>query len=67
VPEVTVIGEAENGMVALQQTADLHPDLVFLDLQIPVMNRFEVARNLGGTDPRHYHGDGIPSVRDPGV
>lgn len=47
-PEVTVVGEAENGSEALQQIADLKPDLVLLDLQMPVMGGFEVVRNLSG-------------------
>ena len=47
-PEVEIIGEAENGKQALQRISELHPDLVFLDLQMPVMGGFEVVRNLGG-------------------
>lgn len=45
-PEVQVAGEAENGRQALEQIARLQPDLVFLDLQMPVMDGFEVVRNL---------------------
>ena len=41
-------GEAENGKQALQQIAELKPDLVFLDLQMPVMGGFEVVRKLSG-------------------
>jgi two-component system, LytTR family, response regulator len=48
-PEVVIIGEAEDGMRALRQIADLRPDLVFLDVQMPVMGGFDVVRNLGGT------------------
>src|SRR5580700_7535449 len=47
-PEIQIVGEAENGKQALQQIADLKPDLVFLDLQMPVMGGFEVVRKLGG-------------------
>jgi DNA-binding LytR/AlgR family response regulator len=47
-PDVEVIGEAENGKEALNQIAKLKPDLVFLDLQIPLMDGFEVVRNLRG-------------------
>jgi YesN/AraC family two-component response regulator len=36
-PEVAVVGEAENGKQALRQIAELQPDLVFLDLHMPVM------------------------------
>jgi two-component system LytT family response regulator len=45
---VTVIGEAENGKEALQKIREDEPDLVFLDLQMPVMGGFEVVRALGG-------------------
>lgn len=47
-PEIEVIGEAENGKQALQKIEELQPDLVFLDLQMPVMGGFEVVRNLEG-------------------
>ena len=48
VPAVIIVGEAENGKQALQQIAALKPDLVLLDLQMPVMGGFEVVRKLGG-------------------
>lgn len=44
--DVAVVGEAENGREALQQIAKFLPDVVFLDLQMPVMSGFEVVRNL---------------------
>jgi two-component system, LytTR family, response regulator len=47
-PEIQIIGEAEDGREALQQITNLQPDLVFLDLQMPVMGGFEVVRNLKG-------------------
>ena len=46
-PDVEVIGEAENGKEALQKIGAMAPDLVFLDLQMPVMSGFEVIRGLG--------------------
>jgi DNA-binding LytR/AlgR family response regulator len=48
VPGVVIVGEAENGNQALQQIAELKPDLVLLDLQMPVMGGFEVVRKLSG-------------------
>jgi two-component system LytT family response regulator len=45
-PEVLVVGEAGDGKEALQKIAKLTPDVVFLDLQMPVMSGFEVVRNL---------------------
>jgi two-component system, LytTR family, response regulator len=47
-PGVTVVGEAANGREALRQIGEVRPDLVFLDLQMPVMGGFEVVRELGG-------------------
>ena len=44
--DVEVIGEAENGAVALEKISADHPDLVLLDLQMPVMGGLEVVRNL---------------------
>ena len=48
VPQVAIVGEAENGKQALQQIAELKPDLVFLDLQMPLISGFEVVRKLSG-------------------
>ena len=50
-PDIMIAGEAENGSQALQKISELHPDLVFLDLQMPVMSGFEVVRNLNGPSP----------------
>lgn len=45
-PEILVVGEAGDGKDALQKIAKLRPDVVFLDLQMPVMSGFEVVRSL---------------------
>jgi two-component system LytT family response regulator len=44
--DVDVIGEAENGAVALHKIAEQRPDLVLLDLQMPVMGGLDVVRNI---------------------
>jgi two-component system LytT family response regulator/two-component system response regulator LytT len=44
VADVTVVGQAENGIEALGKIEDLEPDLVFLDVQMPGLTGFEVAR-----------------------
>lgn len=46
--DVVVVGEAENGRQALDQIAEMQPDLVFLDLQMPVMSGLEVVGRLKG-------------------
>jgi two-component system, LytTR family, response regulator LytT len=43
---VSVVGEAANGIEAIGLIEDLTPDVVFLDVQMPGMNGFEVARQL---------------------
>jgi two-component system LytT family response regulator len=48
--EVRVVGEASDGKEALRAIAKLQPDVVFLDLQMPVMSGFEVVRKLAGPD-----------------
>ena len=44
--EVTVIGEADDGMSALTSIRNLSPDLIFIDLQMPGMGGLEVIRRL---------------------
>lgn len=53
VSDVEVIGEADNGSKALEEIARRRPDLVLLDLQMPVMGGLDVVRNLerGGHVP----------------
>src|SRR5262245_25824671 len=43
---VEVIGNAGNGVEALRTIARLQPDLVFLDVQMPGLTGFEVARRM---------------------
>jgi two-component system, LytTR family, response regulator len=50
-PEVEIAGEAENGPEALRKIAEIQPDLVFLDLQMPVMGGFELVQKLAGPAP----------------
>jgi len=41
-----VCGEAENGKQAVEKAQKLRPDLIVLDLSMPVMNGFDAARAL---------------------
>ena len=44
--DFNVWGEAENGKEAVDKAQELHPDLILLDLSMPVMNGLEAARVL---------------------
>ncbi|HSZ60284.1 MAG TPA: response regulator transcription factor [Terriglobales bacterium] len=46
-----VCGEAENGEVAVRLAHELKPDLVLLDLAMPVMNGLEAARRIASVSP----------------
>jgi DNA-binding NarL/FixJ family response regulator len=47
-----VVGEAENGREALQQAQLLRPDLVLLDIGLPLLNGIQVARLIGNSSFR---------------
>ncbi len=51
---VDVIGQAGNGLEALADIDRLQPDLVFLDVQMPGLTGFEVARRLVGGRKRPH-------------
>jgi two-component system LytT family response regulator len=58
-----VIGEAENGEQALEQIVALKPDVVFLDVQMPVMDGFAVADTMLRDDAvREALGDAAPAI-----
>jgi two-component system LytT family response regulator/two-component system response regulator LytT len=44
--DVAIVGQATNGPEALAATDEHEPDLVFLDVQMPGLTGFEVARRL---------------------
>lgn len=44
--EIEVIGEAQNGEEALRLIDELNPDLIFLDINMPGMNGFELLKSL---------------------
>ena len=51
-PNIEVIGEAPNGKVALQKIAQLTPDLVTLDVEMPEMNGLQTLKAIRKTHPR---------------
>jgi DNA-binding NarL/FixJ family response regulator len=42
-----VVGEARDGLEAVQKAIDLRADLVLMDIDLPKMNGLEAARRIG--------------------
>jgi two-component system LytT family response regulator len=46
-PDIVVVGECETGAQAVTAIRDLQPDLVFLDVQMPELDGFDVIASVG--------------------
>jgi DNA-binding LytR/AlgR family response regulator len=44
--EIVVIGEAQDGLEALEKIEELKPDLLFLDIEMPGLHGFDVLRSI---------------------
>jgi DNA-binding NarL/FixJ family response regulator len=49
-PDLTVVGEAENGRVALDRSRMLRPDVVLMDVRMPELDGLAATRALLSTD-----------------
>ena len=50
IDDIEVCGHARNGREALGAVAELNPDIVFLDIQMPGMDGFDVLTGIAGPD-----------------
>jgi two-component system, LytTR family, response regulator len=51
-PDVVTVGEASNGPDTISRVRDTQPDLIFLDIQMPGMDGFDVVNALGDVSPK---------------
>ena len=50
-PEIEVVAECANGFEAVKAVTELKPDLIFLDIQMPKLDGFEVLELIGTDRP----------------
>jgi len=51
-PGLLIVGEASDGSEAVKKGKELQPDLMVLDIALPLLNGFEVAQEIGRTCQR---------------
>ena len=50
-PELQIVGEASDGLEAVQKAEELQPDLIVLDIGLPSLNGFEAAQRIRKLSP----------------
>jgi DNA-binding LytR/AlgR family response regulator len=56
-PELQIVGEAKNGLEAVQLVDEHRPDIVFLDIRMPGLTGVEAARQIAQLPPRQDAAD----------
>jgi DNA-binding NarL/FixJ family response regulator len=51
-PELQVVGEASDGLEAVQKSSEILPDLIVLDIGLPLLNGIEAARRIRVVSPK---------------
>ena len=48
-PDIRVVGDATNGKEAVEKSKILHPDIVVMDVNMPVMDGLTAVKNIMNT------------------
>jgi len=51
VPDIDLVGEAENGTQAVKMEPELKPDVILMDLMMPEMNGIECIKRIRTQQP----------------
>jgi DNA-binding NarL/FixJ family response regulator len=49
--DIELVGEAADGQQAIEQARRLHPDVILMDVRMPVLDGVEATRIIGSEDP----------------